>query len=143
MAITRVSDALRRSLGPGWPVRIQAPIALDAESGPGPDVAVVPGGPRDDLAAHPRRPALVVEAADSGLAVDRGARASLYARAPVADCWLVNLVEEVVEAHRPPRPDPAAPHGWHYGSIACTRRGALLAPVAAPACAAPLAGRLP
>jgi len=140
---TLVSDVLRRSLGPAWHVRIQAPIALDEESEPEPDVAVVPGGPREYLAAHPRRPALVVEVAESSLAFDRGERASLYARAAVDDYWLVNLVEEVVEVHRRPRPDPSAPYGWHYGSIACARRGDLVAPVASPDSVVSVADLLP
>src|ERR1700730_9323234 len=63
-------------------IRIQLPIALDEESEPEPDLAVVAGGPRDYLADHPSRPALVVEIADSSLASDRSTRvASLPAPA--------------------------------------------------------------
>jgi hypothetical protein len=53
--ITLVAETLRRALGPAWHIRVQAPVALDAESEPEPDVAVVPGSPRDYLAAHPSR----------------------------------------------------------------------------------------
>jgi len=42
-AVGLIEDALRASLGPGWLVRSRGPIALDDESEPEPDVAVVPG----------------------------------------------------------------------------------------------------
>ena len=82
-AIRLVAGALRAAFGPGWNVDAQLPVALDEESEPEPDVAVVAGGPRDYLASHPSRPALVVEIALTSLALDRGEKASLYARAGV------------------------------------------------------------
>ena len=48
-SIRLVEDALRGAFGAGWEVRVQGPVALDDESEPEPDVAVVPG------AAHPCR----------------------------------------------------------------------------------------
>jgi Uma2 family endonuclease len=131
--IMLVADALRRALGPAWHVRVQAPVALDEESEPEPDVAVVPGGPRDYLAAHPSRPALLVEVAEASLALDQGVKASLYARAGVADYWVVNLVDEVVEVHREPVPAPGAPHGWRFRTVTRLARGQRAAPLAAPA----------
>src|SRR4029450_8676209 len=73
-------DAFRKALPPGWSVLAQLPIALDDESAPEPDLAVVSGGPRD-YTDHPSRPALVVEIASSSLAFDRTHKGSLYARA--------------------------------------------------------------
>ena len=61
------------------------PVALDEESEPEPDIAVVTGGPRDYIESHPTHPDLVVEVALASLALDRGEKASLYARAGVAD----------------------------------------------------------
>ncbi|PYM77026.1 MAG: hypothetical protein DME03_06935 [Candidatus Rokuibacteriota bacterium] len=55
-AVALTVEALRMAFGPGWLVRVQDPVALDAESEPEPDVAVVPGLPRDYLAEHPARP---------------------------------------------------------------------------------------
>jgi Uma2 family endonuclease len=57
------ADALRAAFGVGWSVRVQLPIALDDESEPEPDAAVVPGAPRDCLREHPSAPVLVVEVA--------------------------------------------------------------------------------
>src|SRR3970282_1737061 len=45
-------EALRRVFGPGWVVRAQAPIALDDDSEPEPDVAVAQGRPREFSREH-------------------------------------------------------------------------------------------
>jgi Uma2 family endonuclease len=74
-AVGLVEDALRASFGSGWVVRVQMPVALDDESEPEPDVAVVPGTRYDYMTSHPARPALLVEVAESSLADDRGAKA--------------------------------------------------------------------
>src|SRR6266542_3659840 len=70
-AIRAVEEALRAAFGPGWEVRVQGPLALDEESLPEPDVAVVPGTFRDYVNDHPSGPALVVEVSESSLALDR------------------------------------------------------------------------
>ena len=54
-----VAQALRAAFGAGFHVRVQAPVALDEESEPEPDVSVVPGDPRDYRNQHPARPVLV------------------------------------------------------------------------------------
>ena len=46
------------------------PVALDVESEPEPDVAAARGSDRDYSHAHPSRPALLVEIADSSLSFD-------------------------------------------------------------------------
>ncbi len=83
-SIQLVDEVLRAGFGRGWVVRVQGPIALDDESEPEPDVAVVPGRPRDYVSAHPARPVLVVEISESSLALDREVKGSLYARAGAA-----------------------------------------------------------
>ena len=128
--IRLVAGTLRAAFGPDWNIEAQLPIALDEESEPEPDVAVVAGGPRDYLASHPTRPALVVEIALSSLALDRGEKASIYARAGVADYWIVNLVDNLLEVYREPQADPDAPYGWRYGSTATLRRGDAVTPLA-------------
>ena len=46
---------------------------------------MVPGRPADYRAAHPNRPALAIEVADSSLGFDRRQKGSLYARAGIQD----------------------------------------------------------
>src|SRR5512138_3779920 len=101
-AVALTVEALRVAFGSGWLVRVQDPIALDAESEPEPDVAVVLGHARDYLADHPARPALLIEVAESSLAFDRDHKGSLYARAGVADYWIVNLPDAALEVYRRP-----------------------------------------
>ena len=131
-ALGLTADALRRAFGAGWVVREHGPIALDDESEPEPDVMVVPGQIRDYRDAHPERAALLVEVALSSLAVDRRHKGSLYARAGVADYWIVNLVDRVVEVRRRPAADPTADFGATYQDIELARPGATLAPLAKP-----------
>ena len=131
-AIGAVDDALRAALPPGWVVRAQMPVALDDESEPEPDLAVVPGERADYRADHPARPALVVEVAESSLAFDREDKGSLYARGGVRDYWIVNLVERVVEVYRDPGPDPTAPYGWRYRAVERLGPAAVVSPLALP-----------
>ncbi|MGH7314939.1 MAG: Uma2 family endonuclease [Candidatus Rokuibacteriota bacterium] len=130
--IRLVARALRAAFGPAWNIEAQLPVALDEESEPEPDVAVVAGEPRDYLASHPSRPALVVEVALTSLAFDREEKASLYARAGVADYWIVNLVDNVLEVYRNPVADPQAAYGWRYASTATLRTGGSVTPLALP-----------
>ena len=129
-AVQAMEEALRKAFGPGWQVRGQGPLALDDESEPEPDVAVVPGSFRDYVAEHPSQPALVVEISESSLALDRDHKGSLYARAGVADYWIVNFVDQALEVHRDPGPDPAAPFGWLYRSIEVLRAEGFASPLA-------------
>jgi len=116
-AVDMADDALRAALPGGWIVRVQNPLALDDESAPEPDVAVVRGSHADYRRAHPVPAALIVEIADSSLAFDRAQKGSLYARAGITDYWIVNLVDRAVEVYRDPAPDLTAAFGWRYSSV--------------------------
>ena len=129
-AVQAMEEALRAAFGRGWQIRGQGPLALDEESEPEPDVAVVPGTFRDYVAGHPSRPVLVVEISESSLALDRDHKGSLYARAGLADYWIVNLAEQSLEVHRDPGADPAAPFGWRYRSVEVLRSEAFVSPLA-------------
>src|SRR3990167_1237727 len=134
-AVILVAKALERGFGEGWFVQTQSPIILDDRSEPEPDVCVVRGSPRDYVAAHPTRPALIVEVAQSGLALARGRKAAAYARARIADYWIVNLVDRVLEVHREPaRPGPARAR-WGHASIETLGADASITPLAAPSAA--------
>jgi Uma2 family endonuclease len=121
-AVSTVDYALRAVLPSGWTVRLQAPVSLDEESEPEPDLVVVPGRPADYRRAHPAYAVLVIEVAESSLAFDREQKGSLYARAGIEEYWIVNLVARVLEVYREPAPDDSAAYGWRY------RSGAVLAP---------------
>lgn len=119
------------------------PVALDDASEPEPDICVVAGDPRDYRDAHPQRPALVVEVALARLRFDREDKGSLYARAAIADYWIVNLRNRCLEVHRDPVADAAAPFGWRYGRVVTLGPDERVAPLATPAALIAVADLLP
>lgn len=131
-ALGAADDALRAVLPPGFIVRAQMPISLDDESAPEPDLAVVAGRRADYGQGHPTRAVLVVEVADSSLHFDRREKGSLYARARIAEYWIVNLIDRVVEVYRDPEVDPTAPHGWSYRAVSRLAPPAVVAALAFP-----------
>lgn len=143
LAVELVNEALRTAFGPEWRVRVQLPIALDEESEPEPDVSVAPGRVRDSTEAKPSRLALVLEIAESSLALDREHKGGLYARARVPEYWIVNLVDRVLEVYRDPRPDATASYGWAYRSVQSLSAEEHVSPLAAPTARVPVADLLP
>jgi Uma2 family endonuclease len=131
--ITHIGQVLATAFGPGWHPRLQLPLALDEQSEPEPDVAVVTGAPRDYLAAHPTTAALVVEVAGGSLRLDRRLKGALYARAAILDYWIVNLGESVLEVYRDPRAVHGLPEASTYRSAEVLRPPASVTPLAAPA----------
>jgi len=97
------AEALRKIFGADYTVRVQHPLAVDPDDEPEPDIAVVPGGPRDHLADHPHDAVLVVEVAESSLAYDRGRKLRMYASCGVPEYWVVNIPERCVEVYRDPQ----------------------------------------
>jgi Uma2 family endonuclease len=131
-AIRRVLAVLRRTLGDAWQIDSQLPVALDDRSEPEPDVFVVTKDPNNYLDAHPSHPLLIVEIAESSYRIDHEFKASLYARAPVPEYWIVDLVHETVEVHREPAESQHARYGWRYRSVETLRPPASVAPRLAP-----------
>ncbi len=142
-AICKCAKVLEAAFGPGWVVRTQGPLGLDDESEPEPDVAVVRGILEDYRRAHPSRPVLTLEVAVTSLAVDRGHKASVYARAGLADYWLLNLVDRVLEVYREPAPDATAAFGWRYARREVVAPPGWIAPLAVPAALVAVADLLP
>jgi Uma2 family endonuclease len=97
---------LEANVPAGYYVDSQEPITTD-DSEPEPDVCVVRGAPRDYQDRHPG-PAdvpLVVEVADESLRRDRGIKLALYARARIAEHWIVDLEARTVEVYTEPAGD--------------------------------------
>lgn len=96
-ALARVSRVFMVALDGRATVRVQSPLGAGGQSLPEPDLAAVPLGSYAD--AHPEGGLLVIEVAESSLAMDR-AKAAVYAAAGVREYWIVNLVDGVIEVHR-------------------------------------------
>jgi Uma2 family endonuclease len=141
--ICKAARALEAAFGPGWIIRTQGPVGLDDESEPEPDVAVVPGTLDDYSHAHPSRPVLTVEIALSSVVLDRHHKGSVYARAGLADYWVLNLVDRILEVYRDPVPDSTARFGWRYATRTDVAEPGHVTPLAAPDASIPVAHLLP
>ena len=142
-AIRKVLAALRSALGDAWQIDSQLPLGLDDVSQPEPDVSVVRRDPTAYRDAHPSRADLVVEVADSSYRTDREYKFSLYARAAIAECWLIDVVKDCVEIHREPEVSPAARYGWRYRRVETLRPPAAVRPLVAPGVSIRVADLLP
>jgi Uma2 family endonuclease len=132
--IRLVVATLRRALDPAvWQIDSQFAFALDDDSEPEPDVAVVPYDAEHYRHAHPSRAVLLVEVSGSSYRIDRRFKASLYARAAVPEYWIVALTRGTLEVHRAPEASGEAAYGWRYGSIEVLTRTATVSPLFAPA----------
>jgi Uma2 family endonuclease len=130
-AVTLTSEVLRRVLGPGYFVRTQGPLDLGTMSEPEPDVAVIAGAIRDYTHVHPTTAVLIVEVADSSLTYDRTTKASLYAKADIADYWILNLIDRRLEVYRHPIADPEQPYGFGYDEVTRFTASDVVIPLAA------------
>jgi len=128
-AIDLVDEALQAIFGAGYYIRQQKPFVISDISEPEPDVAVVPGTIRDYAETHPTEAALLVEVADTSVSYDRTVKGSLYAKAGVADYWIVNLVKHQLEVYRQPIEDDEATYGWRYGGVVIYRPGQVVVPL--------------
>jgi Uma2 family endonuclease len=108
-------------------IRVQDPIQLDEFSAPQPDISIVSrrGDRYRDGHPEPEDVLLLIEVAESSLAIDRNVKLPLYARASIAEVWLVALLPQVVEVYRAP-----SEHG--YGEKRTLRRGDTVSPLNLP-----------
>ncbi len=85
-------------------VYTQNAISLPPSSEPQPDIAVLAPSPDNYRGALPRARdvLLVIEVADTTLRYDQGIKADLYARHGIAELWVVNLPDDLVEVCRDP-----------------------------------------
>jgi Uma2 family endonuclease len=141
--VDRVFRRLDRVFGAGYWVRAQVPVDLGQTTEPEPDVSVVTGSSADYVQAHPTTAVLIVEVSDSTLSYDRGRKASLYARAGIADYWIVNLANRQIEVYRDSVPDPTQHYGYRYSSQSVVVPPGTVTPLALPAVTIPAADLFP
>jgi Uma2 family endonuclease len=111
-------------------VNVEAPIdvspADNTYSEPEPDLIVL----KTDFATFDSNPqpadlALVVEIADTSLKFDLTVKASLYARAGIAEYWVLDVAAKRLIVHR-------APESGTYTFVAIYNENEAIAPLAAP-----------
>jgi Uma2 family endonuclease len=120
-----VEEALRTAFGIGWWLRQQLPLILGQDTDPEPDIAVVPGRPRD-YSGHPTTADLLVEVADSSLSFDTNEKRLLYARAGIRDYWVVDVNGRRLLVYRNPQ-------AGDYATQQVLGPADTVAPLAAPA----------
>lgn len=123
-AVRRLDRLLQNAVRDRAEVSVQSPLVVADHSEPQPDLAVVP--PASVATSHPSRAFLVIEVADTSLDYDRTEKAALYATADVAEYWIVNLLDDVVEINR-----DADPRGSWRNRVT-VGRGGTVSPVAFP-----------
>jgi Uma2 family endonuclease len=125
--VDRLTRLFIRRLGDAAVVRVQNPVVLNPTAEPEPDIAVV-GPPIERYAdAHPG-PAdtlLVIEVGDTSVEFDREHKLPRYAKAGIAEAWLVNLPAEIIEVRTDPGPDG-------YRIVRSAGRGEMLRPIMLP-----------
>lgn len=134
-AVNVGNRVLSRAFGEGFYVSVQNPLDLGEDTEPMPDLAVIAGDPAAS-AEVPATAALIVEVADSSVRYDRTRKARVYARAGIADYWIVNLVDRTLEVYRQPGADG-------YADPRVYRPGDTVAPLAAPEATLAVADLLP
>ena len=95
-------------------------------SEPEPDITIL-NRPVDQLARNPMPGdiVLLIEVSDTTLDHDLGAKAKLYARAGIAEYWVVDLKARRIHQHREPQPEG-------YASLRVVGSGEVLSPLARP-----------
>ncbi len=112
-------------------VNTDAPIDVAPEDNPtnepNPDVIVLKKSYKGFRSAtpQPHQLELVIEVSDTTVAFDRGIKARLYARAGIADYWVLDVQGRRLIVHRDPR-------DGRYHSVASYNESESVAPLAAP-----------
>ena len=103
-ATRRTASLLHNLVGNQAAVYNKSPIALDDNSEPEPDIAVVRIDPFDYATHHPTPSEvyLIIEVADSSLTFDREIKAKIYARSGIADYWVLNVGDRQLHVFREP-----------------------------------------
>lgn len=142
-SLERVARVLGVLLPAQYAVRSQGPLDLGLHTEPEPDVAVVAASSDGYASAHPQTALLVVEVSDTTLASDRARKGSLYARAGIADYWILNLVDRQLEVYRNPRPNAAQRYGHEYASTTILTPADSVSPLCEPAVVIAVADLVP
>jgi Uma2 family endonuclease len=125
--IQKLNRLLVRALSDDYEVLTQLTLTLGDDSEPEPDLAVVHARDGASRTEHPTTALLVIEVSGESLRFDRRSKAALYARAGVAEYWIVNLAEAAIEVYRKPEPTKG-----EYRETLVARRGEILTATVVP-----------
>ena len=138
VAVYRIAETLRAIFRDGYYVDQDIPVVLTDNTEPEPDI-VVAVGQVTDYDPHPRPSdiRLLVEVSDATLMTDRNRKARTYAKAQIAEYWIVNLIAMQLEIHRDPTPSGA------YRNVTAYTIAKFVSPLAMPDAAISVADLFP
>jgi Uma2 family endonuclease len=120
--VARVTSVLMRRLGEATLVWAQLPLVVSEFSQPQPNVTLL--RLRDDYYSsrlpEPDDQFALIEVSDSMLPYDRGAKLRIYAKAGIADYWIIDVNGGTIEICR-------EPHELGYGSRTVVTKGSSVA----------------
>jgi Uma2 family endonuclease len=119
--VQKLNQLLVLALAGRAAVRCQSSFAALEFSEPEPDFAIVPPGDYDT--DHPSIAYLIIEVAETSLAMDRGKKLRLYASCGIPEYWVVNLPERCIEVYTSPSPGA-------YAHVDRYERGSSICPLA-------------
>ena len=116
--VRRLISLLSQLLGIRAIVDAQNPVRLNNNSEPQPDIALLQPRPDFYATAHPQPSDifLIIEVADTTIEYDREVKLPLYANSGIAEVWIINLNQEVIEVYR-------IPNNNRYESVQIFQRG--------------------
>lgn len=120
-----LEDEVDRLMPAGWQARSRLGLTLE-DSQPEPDIAVVREDPEGYYHRHPNAAdvAVLMEVADSSLESDRVDKGRIYARAGVAEYWIVNVPDRQIEVYTQPTPTGYADRqNYTAGAVSLTVGG--------------------
>lgn len=141
VVVQKTRRALERICASGYWVREQAPLILDPDSKPVPDLAVLLGSPADYEDNPPSTALLVVEVGEEPLRLVRECKLHVYAAAGIPECWIINFPERCLEIYRDPAPGTDYP--CHYRLCMRLRAGESVQPSTIHAGTIPVTDLLP
>jgi Uma2 family endonuclease len=102
--VNRLTRLFVLAIGDLGVVSVQNPVRLPPHSEPQPDVAILKprAGEAASAVPDPQDVLLMLEVADTTLTFDRTTKLMLYAKAAIAESWIVNLQSRCIEVYREP-----------------------------------------
>ena len=121
-AVRALNRVFSRASRDRYDVSVQDPVVIADDSEPQPDLLLLDFEVNEyEGLPEARHTYLVIEVADSTLRYDRGRKLKAYARAGIAELWIVNLKENTIEVYREPSDES-------YGSRRVARGSERVAP---------------
>jgi hypothetical protein len=104
--VKRMNRILNRLFQDRALIGVQDPLQLDDLSEPQPDLTILAPRGDDYATSHPTadETLLIIEVSDSTAGYDRDVKVRAYARAGIAETWLVDLSSDWIEVYREPSP---------------------------------------